>query len=538
MATPSDSAPTLADDLEAKLAPLVTELQRAWWDASVEATPEHEERQAELERAVRDFFGDPDAFAAVSAALEAVRADANPDPLLARRLELLHHDFVPNQVPKGLRDRIVDLETSVHTTFSTHRGHVGGQPVSDNDIAEILERSDDTTERREAWEASKEVGAEVAERVRELARLRNEAARSLGFRDHYALALETTDVDEGRLFATLDAVDAATAGPFTEWKARVDARLGDRFGCTVDDLGPWHESDPFFQQAPKLPEASLDDVLAAADLVELALRTYAGIGIDAAPIVERSDLYPRERKTQHAFAIDIDRAGDARVLCNIAPTERWAETTLHELGHAVYDLGVEPTLPWLLRTAAHALTTEGAAMWFGRLAHDPEWLERVAGVGGDDLDRLLGPLAETRRGALLVFARWVLVMMHFERGLYQDPDGDHDARWWDLVARFQQLRPPEGRRAPDWAAKIHIAVAPVYYHNYLYGELFASQMDAALRRTADRRVDDHEVGRWWTANVFRPGASLRWDRLVERATGAPLSVEAFEADLSPERSAA
>ncbi len=35
--------------------------------------------------------------------------------------------------------------------------------------------------------------------------------------------------------------------------------------------------------------------------------------------------------------------------------------------------------------------------------------------------------------------------------------------------------------APDWAAKIHMTGAPVYYHNYLLGELIASQLAAAIR---------------------------------------------------------
>ena len=59
--------------------------------------------------------------------------------------------------------------------------------------------------------------------------------------------------------------------------------------------------------------------------------------------------------------------GDVRVLCNIEPSERWMETMLHEFGHATYDREYDRTLPWLLRTAGHALTTEGVAMSDRRL---------------------------------------------------------------------------------------------------------------------------------------------------------------------------
>ena len=93
-----------------------------------------------------------------------------------------------------------------------------------------------------------------------------------------------------------------------------------------------------------------------------------------------------------------------------------------------------------------------------------------------------------------MFARWVLVMTNFERGLYADPDADLDTLWWDLVEQFQRVRRPDGRHAPDWAAKIHLAVAPVYYQNYLYGELVASQLQATLDARAGGLVDEPAAG--------------------------------------------
>ena len=175
-------------------------------------------------------------------------------------------------------------------------------------------------ERREAWEASKTIGAAVADAVRELARLRNEAARSLGYRDWFELALATSEMDESRLFATLDECDALTAEPFAAWKAATDARLAERFGCDVSDLAPWHYEDPFFQEVPAAGGVDLMHVFGEADVVALARETFDGIGLETGPILERSDLYPRDGKCQHAFCIDIDREGDVRVLATWHPT--------------------------------------------------------------------------------------------------------------------------------------------------------------------------------------------------------------------------
>jgi peptidyl-dipeptidase A len=406
--------------------------------------------------------------------------------------------------------------------FAQHRGEIDGTTVDDNDIAQILRTSDDIGLRRRAWEASKTIGPAVADRLRELARQRNAAARALGWRDHFALALGTSELDESRLFATLDAVDDATAAPFRAWKAELDTRIADRFGIAVNELAPWHYDDPFFQAAPVGEEADLDPLFADRDVEALTVRTYAGIGLDVAPVLTRSDLYPRDRKNQHAFCTDIDREGDVRVLCNVTPSERWMETLLHEFGHGTYFAEVDRTLPWTLRTM-HSLTTEGVAMLFGRRSRDFEWLTTVAGVAPGEIERRAGALADARRAQLLVFARWVLVMTNFERGLYDDPDGDHDRRWWDLVERFQLVRRPPGRVGPDWAAKIHLAVAPVYYQNYLYGELVASQLQSTLRREHGGLVDRPDVGRTLRDRVFRPGASMRWDALIRHATGEPLT---------------
>jgi peptidyl-dipeptidase A len=513
----------LVAELEAQLRPLEVELAEAWWESNTRSSPAADDRRIAAELARREFLADPLRFAAVRRARDSVSADA--DPLVRRQLDVLLDGFVPHQVPADLRRAIVELETRVESTFNNFRGEIEGRRVDDNAIAEVLRSSDDTTERRAAWEASKQIGPEVAERIRELARLRNQAAHALGARDHFALALATGELHEERLFATLADVDRATAAPFAEWKGQVDERLATRFGCAVADLRPWHYDDPFFQNPPAEGAVDIDHLFAEADLEGLTVRTYDGLGLDVRSVLAHSDLYARDGKSQHAFCIDIDRAGDVRVLCNVEPSERWMDTMLHEFGHAIYDRECDRDLPWLVRGAAHALTTEGIAMLMGRLPRNPDWLRGVAGIADAEVDAIATSLADAQRAALLVFARWVLVMTNFERSLYADPDADLDTLWWDLVEHHQLLHRPEGRHAPDWAAKIHLAAAPVYYQNYLYGELFASQLDATLRDRAGGLVDLAAAGALLRDDVFAPGASLRWDALVERATGAPLTAE-------------
>jgi peptidyl-dipeptidase A len=523
---PVAAARELADSAEETLRPLSRARNLAWWDANVEATEENARRRADAELAYTEALADRDLFRAIERGRE-----ADGDPLARRRLDLLRDAMLPHQIEASLRERIVELESSVEVRFSAHRGVVRGEEVDDNEITRILRTSQDAAERKEAWEASKTVGAEVAGDVRELARLRNEAARSLGYRDWYALSLATDELDEAKLAETLAAADRVTAQPFARWKDALDHRLADRFGCAVADLRPWHYADPFFQEVPPDGGVDLDPLFEDRDVVELARRTFEALGLGVGGILGRSDLYPRPEKCQHAFCLDVDRVGDVRVLANVVPTTRWAETMLHELGHGVYDLGFDDELAWTFRRP-HLVTTEATAILFGGLASRREWLERVLGVGSEEAASLETELRRTRAAELLVFTRWVLVMHRFEKALYADPESDLDTTWWELVRRHQLVIPPDDRRAPDWAAKIHIAVAPVYYHTYLYGSMVALQLADALAREASGLVDRPEVGRTLQAALFAPGQSLRWDRLVERASGSPLTVASLERDVA------
>ena len=336
------------------------------------------------------------------------------------------------------------------------------------------------------------------------------------------MALAGSEIDEQALWRTLAEVEQATNTPFAVWKAELDDRLAERFACETKALRPWHYEDVFFQSPPTGSSVDLDPYFSRCDLQDLTRNTFEGIGIDITATLGRSDLVPRPDKNQHAFCVDVDRCGDVRVLCNIVPNQEWAETMLHEFGHAAQADGIDRELSWGVRTV-HPVITEGVAILFEQLSTNPEWLTSVAGVAHDEVDRIGPELAMAARGRLLTSSRWTMVMTHFERGLYADPDCDHNARWWDLVERFQLIRRPVGRDAPDWATKIHIASAPVYYQNYLLGDLVALQLNDTLLNKFGGLVGRRDAGAFLINEVFRPGASLTWHELIERATGHRLT---------------
>ena len=170
-------------------------------------------------------------------------------------------------------------------------------------------------------------------------------------------------------------------------------------------------------------------------------------------------------------------------------------------------------------------------MFFGRLSANPQWLTEVAGVPKAEIDQVADDCARMLRLEQIVFSRFVQVMLHFERALYENPDQNLNKLWWDLVERYQGLTPLKGRDEPDWASKVHIATAPVYYHNYLMGELLASQLVDVIGRKVLKSSDpysldfagDPRVGKFLIENVFLPGARYPWNEMIRRATGEKLT---------------
>jgi peptidyl-dipeptidase A len=520
------AAQAWVDEHAEQVAPLMRAANLAAWDAATGGGEEALERAATARLELERVYADPHGFRRVRAWL----ADGDVvDPVLRRELVLLDHDYTRSQLPEETLEDLVRRATELEGTFTRFRATLRGERVANNVIFDVLAEERDSSVRREAWEASKQIGREAAERLRELVRRRNAAARSLGFADCYAMQLSLQEQDEARLFAVLDEFRDLSDGPFRVLREELDRSLAERFAVAPEELRPWHWEDPFAQEAPSTGRVDLDALFRETDLEAMASEFFRGIGLDVDGVLARSDLYEREGKDQHAFCMDADRAGDVRTLCNLRPNEKWASTLLHELGHAAYDVYLPAELPFVLRRPAHTLSTEAVAMYMGRLTRDPAWLREV--VGAELTPGQAHDVRAQLRASMLVSTRWMLVMVYFERELYRDPDRpDLNRLWWDLVERMQLVRRPDGRDEPDWAAKIHLSTAPVYYHNYLMGELMASQISAASRRAVPegRSVAGQEsVGRFLRERIFVPGASVSWNDLLVHATGEPLTARHF-----------
>lgn len=503
-----------------RIKPLVKKTRLAYWNATITGNKdfykEYERLQKELER----IYNNEKEFELVKGFLNT----EIKEPLLKRQIKILYHAYLGSQGDIKLIEEIVERAAELERKFNTFRAKINNKEYTDNEIKEILKIEKNSKKLQEAWEASKRQGELVEKELIELIKLRNQLARNLGYENYYLLSLEINEQKEQEIIKIFDELDKKTLPAFQKIKKETDNYLMSRY--QTKKLKPWHYQDLFFQEGPKIYELDLDKIYNK-DILEIAKKFYNSINLPVNDIISRSDLYEKPGKYQHAYCIDMDKEGDIRSVMNIKNNAYWMETILHELGHGIYWKYIDKTLPYLLKDAAHTLTTEAIAQLFGRQSKNINFIKTRCQIKEDE--QLAEILEKSLRLRQLVFSRWSQVMFNFEKKLYENPEQDLNKLWWDLVKKFQLI--DFLRDKPDWASKIHLVSSPVYYHNYLLGELFASQLMHHIKKTFNQDlcqlIFTKQIGNYLKEKVFMPGAKYEWQELIKKATGEKLNPKYF-----------
>jgi len=494
------------------------DLTFAYWGATLSGKDEDYKNYSDKEILFKKFFNNEGDFGVVKKFIE----EGVGDEIQKRELKLLYDSYLSNQGDVELLVEISEKVSDVEKKFNTFRAVVDGEEKTYGEVCTILKDEKDSLKLEKVWDGYRKVGGVVNEDVLEIVRLRNKLARSLGFDNYYEFSLEVSEQKEKNIERIFNELDDLIREPFEKLKGEIDLSLSKKFGVEIGELKPWHYGDLFFAEGPSIYSVDLDG-LYEDGVLDKAKKYYESIGMDVDGILEGSSLYEQEGKYPHAYCIDMDREGDVRTMQNLRNDEKYMETLLHELGHGVYGKGyASGDLPFILRDSAHTFTTEAVAMIFGRKSKSLNFIKNCCGVKiGNDVEKML-------RLRQLVFSRWAQVMFRFERELYKNPEQDLNKFWWDLVGKYQLV--DFCRDAPDWASKIHIVSCPVYYHNYMLGELLASQFHNYIMKNFN--CDESyfgcvEVGDYFKEKVFGVGARYRWDEMIRLATGEDLSARYF-----------
>jgi len=529
--------------------------QEAAWMASTDVTPAHDAASEVAGKAFAAFNGNP-AIINEARALLVHRDELTA--LTVRQLErlLLNAAEGPMTNPALVEARIA-AETQQASTLNSFVFQLRGQPVTVNQIDNLLRSSRDLAERQAVWEASKQSGPALKPGLIKLRELRNGVAQELGYHDYFALQMAAYGMTTADMVKLNEEFMHELRPLYLQLHTWVKYELARRYGQPVPRRIPAHWIDNRWAQEWEglVAAADFDDRFkgrTAEWVVKTAEQFYMSLGFAPLPATfwARSDLYPvpaggPRKKNTHGSCWHVDLEQDIRALMSVEPNAQWFGTTHHELGHGYYFLSyTRPDVPPLLRNSPNGGFHEGMAEIGGLACWQQPYLHAVGVLPPDARPDAIALLLNDALTNCLPFIFWSSgTMTHWEADVYAGnlPTDQWNERWWHYVRDFQGVEPPAAR-GEEWcdaATKTHINDTPCYYPNYAFATVLKFQLNDYIARTilhqppqACNYLGSRPVGDF-LRQIMAKGATEDWRKVLREATGEELSTRAMVAYFQP-----
>jgi len=266
----------------------------------------------------------------------------------------------------------------------------------------------------------------------------------------------------------------------------------------------------------------------------------------------------RQDKTAHPFMTKLGR-GDVRITTRFRNDDLsdGIFSTLHEAGHAMYEQGVDDALDG---TPLFGGTTSGvhesqSRLWENLVGRSrPFWRHWYAPLQAAFPDALRGVDVETFHRAInkvvpslirtdadeVTYNLHVMLRFDLELALLEGTleVADLPEAWRARVSEDLGVTPHDDRDGALQDVHWYAGVVGGAFQSYTLGNIMSAQFFAAARRELPDL--DAEIGAaefaplraWLTERIYRHGRKFTAPEIVERATGAPLSIAPYLAYLS------
>jgi len=360
-------------------------------------------------------------------------------------------------------------------------------------------------DRRElAWKAIATAGASLNEDTAELLKRRELLARSLLETGFPVIAFHFHELDRSEVVGLIDVLERYTRRTFEDMRREIASALD------IHDLEPW-DMDQGFAKLGELPVGDVDEAFRSV----LNEATRWGFKANAFPqLLETPSLM------LDAWPVWVDVPGDTRML--FRPGDDWAtlRTRVRAFGAALHGAYASARRHFLEQDSEVMRDATGRIL--EGILDDPDWLRQH--TKGDEV-AVKQHLYVSRRRRIVELRRHA-ALTAFENLAYAPSELDPQRLYADVMEHMlQETRRPEA----IWASHPDLVIQP-----FRHGTAMVAAMVSAQSRRALTSVDAPRRGDWLIEHYLAPAAREPITSRIERATGAPLDMDALAEELGVE----
>ena len=276
------------------------------------------------------------------------------------------------------------------------------------------------------------------------------------------------------------------------------------------------------------------------------------VGVELITAMGYDWQHGRQDKTLHPFTTSFGR-GDVRITTRVYPNYLAAALfgTLHETGHAMYQLGSDPSLDRtpLFDGASSGLHESQSRMWENLIGRSyPFWqhfyprLQETfpAQLGNVSLEAFYRAINKVQPSFIRVEADeatynlHIMLRMELEIGLMEGRLAVKDLpeAWNTRFQEYLGITPPDDARGV--LQDVHWSSGLIgYFPSYALGNLIAAQLWECLNRAIPDLQDQIRRGEfapwlaWLRENIHRHGRKFMPQELIHRVTGSKINPAAY-----------
>lgn len=313
--------------------------------------------------------------------------------------------------------------------------------------------------------------SEYEVRLRELVKLRNKYAKSVGYVSYLELQYDILGIDKYLLTQKID-----------------------------DEFKNIYEKYNKYISLVDKPNIQIkNESLECSNQISLAEKTLKELGINLKDFSINFDLEPSDKKVSVGAVVPLRIPNDIHVVNNPVPSlGGFACILMHEIGHAIYFSSIDESLPYALRNSYNSMMDEGVALFFENLVFSEEWFNKFLNMEY--------PKYNVKECFTIPQQ---ICSMKFEMDIYNSPEESFDEIWKLNSEKYLY------DYQYNWTQPHFFISAPAYFSAYLSGELFARTLKDFLIDSYGSPFNN-ETGKFIVERVFKPGKKLDLNDLLKK----------------------